>query len=241
MWLLVGALTFWLPEQRLPKTTVTPAWYERLGLDALTLLKNRDHRVVFITSALFCIPVAAFYPFAPPHLRDLGFKHTTAWMSLGQVTEIMAMFSLGALLLKWRLKWIFTVGLGFGVLRFALSALDSRTWLLAGVLLHGASFTFVLITAQIYLDQRVDSAWRARAQALLTFLNGGVGNLFGFLGTAWWFNRCAAPGRPDWQLFWTGLAIAVGLVMTYFLVTYRGKGPALHRDEPIMSATKSRS
>ena len=55
-------------------------------------------------------------------------------MSLGQVPEIFAMFALGALLVKWRLKWIFAIGLAFGVLRFGFSALDTQFWLLRGVL-----------------------------------------------------------------------------------------------------------
>ena len=190
MWVLVAGFTFFLPELETPKSAEHLTWHERLGLDALTLLKNPDHRVVFITSALFCIPLAGFYPYAPPHLRELGLVHTSAWMTLGQVTEIIAMFSLGALLLKWRLKWIFACGLGFGVLRFALSAVNGKAWLLAGVLLHGCSFTLVFITAQIYLDQRVDAAWRARAQALLSLMNSGVGNLLGYLGTGWWFSAC---------------------------------------------------
>ncbi len=100
------------------------------------------------------------------------------------------MFSLGGLLLRWRLKWIFACGLSFGVLRFALSAMNGKLWVLAGVLLHGCSFTLVLITAQIYLEQRVDAAWRARAQALLTLMTSGVGNLLGYLGTGWWFSAC---------------------------------------------------
>ena len=135
MWLVVAAFTFFLPALETPKSVEHLTWHERLGLDALTLLKNPDHRVVFITVALFSIPLAAFYPYAPPHMRELGLQHTSAWMSLGQVTEIIAMFSLGALLLNWRLKWIFACGLGFGVLRFALSAINGKAWLLAGVVL----------------------------------------------------------------------------------------------------------
>ena len=78
-----------------PRSAEHLTWHERLGLDALTLLKNPDHRVVYLTSALFSIPLAGFYPWAPPHLRALGLLHTSAWMSLGQVTEVIAMFSLG--------------------------------------------------------------------------------------------------------------------------------------------------
>ena len=167
-WLIVAAFSFFLPALETPKVVENLTWAQRFGFDALTLLRNRDHRVVFITTALFAIPLAGFYPYTPPHLRELGLEHTTAWMSLGQITEIIAMFSLGALLLHWRLKWIFACGLAFGVLRFAACALGTKAGVITGVILHGCSFTLVLITAQIYLDQRVDPAWRARPGADVT-------------------------------------------------------------------------
>jgi MFS family permease len=229
IWVMVAGFTFFLPELETPPSAVHLTWHERLGLDALTLLKNRDHRVVFITSSLFCIPLAGFYPYAPPHLRQLGLLHTSAWMTLGQVTEIIGMFSLGALLLRWRLKWILACGLGFGVLRFALSALNAKAWILAGVLLHGASYTLVSTTTQIYLNERVDAAWRARGQALLSLTNSGVGNLLGYLGTGWWFSTCTQSSATQWPLFWGGLAVAVALVMAYFLIAYHGVGSGFMR------------
>jgi len=228
-WLAVAAFTYFLPELETPKSAQHLTWHERLGLDALTLLKNRDHRVVFITVALLAIPLSGFYPYTPPHLREVGLTHTSAWMTLGQVTEIIAMFSLGGLLLKWRLKWVFACGLSFGVLRFALSAMNGKIWILAGVLLHGCSFTLVYITAQIYLEQRVDAAWRARAQALLSLMNSGVGNLLGYLGVGWWFSACTGLSGTQWPIFWGALALAVGVVMAYFLTAYHGIGSGLLR------------
>ncbi len=234
MWVLTAIFSRFLPELETPASAEHLTWHERLGLDALTLLKNPDHRVVFITCALFNIPLSGFYTSAPPHLRALGLVHTSAWMTLGQVTEIIAMFSLGGLLLRWRLKWIFACGLSFGVLRFALSAMNGRLWVLAGVLLHGGSYTLVLITAQIYLEQRVDATWRARAQALLTLMTSGFGNLFGYLGTGWWFNACTGLSGTQWPLFWGGLSATVGVVMAYFLTAYRGIGSGFLRakDKP---------
>ncbi len=223
VWLAVAVCTFFLPVLEVPPSAANLTWHERLGLDALTLLKNRDHRVVFTIAALFNIPLAAFYPYAPAHLRDLGLTHTSAWMSLAQVSELVATFSLGWLLLKWRLKWIFACGLGFGVLRFVLSAFNDRAGLLAGVALHGASFALVYITAQIYLEQRVDAAWRARAQALLSLMGNGIGNLIGYLGTGWWLAACAGMAGTQWSRFWGGLAAAVTLVLIYFLMAYRGR------------------
>jgi MFS family permease len=224
-WLLVAAFTYFLPTLEVPASAQHLSWHERLGLDALTLLKNRDTRVVFLTTTLFTIPLCAFYPYAPAHLHDLGFIHTSAWMALAQTTEIIAMFSLGWLLLHWRLKWIFACGLAIGVVRFALSAADTRGLLLTGIALHGASFVLVFVTAQIYLDQRVDPAWRTRAQALLTLMNSGAGSLIGYLGTGWWFAACLRPGGESWPWFWGALAAAVAAVLVYFL-TYRGRGAA---------------
>ncbi len=222
-WLLVALFTHFLPALEIPKSAEHLAWYERLGLDALRLLKDRDTRVVFITTTLFNIPIAAFYPYAPTHLHDLGFTHTSAWMSLAQCSEIVAMFSLAWLLHHWRLKWIFAGGLVIGVLRFALSAMNTRDSLLLGVTLHGASFVLVFITAQIYLNQRIEANWRTRAQALLTLMNGGVGNVIGYLGSGWWFNACTQTNQTHWPVFWGTLAAMVGGVMIYFLAAYRGK------------------
>ncbi|HEU6446880.1 MAG TPA: MFS transporter [Verrucomicrobiae bacterium] len=229
VWLAVAGFTYFLPQLKVPRSVENLTWRERFGLDALTLLKNRDHRVVFITATLFNIPLAAFYPYAPAHLRALGFTHTSAWMSLAQVSEIVAMFSLGWMLLNWRLKWIFVAGLSIGVLRFALSALNLKYALLLGISLHGASFTFVFITAAIYLDQRIDPRWRTRAQALLALMSGGIGSLTGYLGTGFWFEACAGF-KMQWTFFWGALAAGVLLVLIYFLTVYRGqplKRPAL--------------
>lgn len=223
-WLLMAAFTFFLPALETPKSAENLTWHERLGLDALRLLKNPDHRVIFLLPALVNIPIASFYPYAPTHLREYGFTHTSAWMSLGQVTEVISMFSLGLLLLRWRLKWILTLGLAFGVLRFALSAFGGKAGLLAGVVLHGCSFALVFITAQIYLDERVDPAWRARAQALMSVLNSGVGNLVGYLSAGWWFAACTQTTGTRWPMFWAGLAALVGVVMIYFLIAYHGRG-----------------
>jgi len=223
-WLVVAAFTFLLPSVPPPKSEGRLTIRQHLGLDALSLLRNHDHRVVFITVALFAIPLAAFYPYTPTHLRDLGLYRTSAWMTLGQITEIAAMFALARLLTHWRLKWIFIAGLSCGVVRYALCALDGKGWILAGVTLHGCSFTLMFITAQIYVDERMDRAWRARAQALLTLMMSGVGNLIGYLGTGWWFAANTHPAGTQWSIFWGGLSTTVAVVLVYFLIAYHGRG-----------------
>jgi len=82
----------------------------------------------------------------------------------------------------------------------------------------------VYISTQIYLAQQVDPAWRTRAQALLSLLVGGVGNLIGYLVTGSWLHWCTKAGVVDWGTYWLGLAGLVTLVMVYFMVGYHGGG-----------------
>jgi len=236
-WAVLAACTYLLPSVPPPPPKGHVTFRERMGWDAVGLLRNHDHRVVFITVALFSIPLAAFYPLTPPHLQALGFQHVSAWMSLGQITEIIAMFALAGLFRRWRLKWIFTFGLVFGVLRYTLCAVNRPGWLLAGITLHGFSFTFFFVTAQIYLNERVEVAWRARAQGLMWLMNSGVGNLVGYLGSGAWFRYATRSGTTDWTWFWGGLATAVALVLTYFLVAYHGKASALRRGQDSIEST----
>lgn len=223
IWLVMGFFTFLLPSVPPPSSTERPTWKQRLGWDALSLLKNHDHQVVFITAALYSIPLAAFYAFTPPNLKDLGFQRLSAWMTLGQVMEIISLFALGGLLLRWRLKWIFFASLGIGLVRFGVCVLNQPIALLTGILLHGFCYTLYFITAQIYLDERVDTAWRTRAQALLSLMNNGIGNLAGYLGTGWWYDYCAKSSGSPWPKFWGGMVAVTAAITAYFLISYRGR------------------
>ena len=223
VWLVLSLFTLALPSVAPAKSTARLTIRERLGLDALSLLRNRDHRVVFITAALISIPIAAFFPYTPPHLQSLGFQHTSAWMSLGQVTEIFAQFGLAWLLTNLRLKWIFFFGLLFALLRYLCFVVGTPGWLLAGISLHGLAFTLFYVTAPVYLNERVDHAWRARAQALMTLMTTGLGNLIGYLASGAWFDACRTADAVQWRRFWGGLAAVVALVTMYFVCTYRGQ------------------
>ena len=222
-WLVSAASTLLLPEVPPLENKTHRTWRDIFGLEALELFAHRDHRVVFLTAALFTIPMAAFYPYTPMQLRELGVAHAAAAMSLGQVTELIAMFGLAALSARMRLKWVFLSGIGFGVLRYALCALNDRTWLLIGVALHGLAFTLYFITAQIHLEQRVPARMRARAQALLGVMLGGFGNLAGYLGNGWWKSANTVAGVTQWPRFWLGLTLVMAAVFAFFAFSYRGQ------------------
>lgn len=223
LWLGVMGLSWMLPVIPPGDAKAHRSWRQILGLDALDLLRHRDHRVVFITAALFSVPLAAFYPYTARHLKDLGVENVSAVISLAQTTEVLTMLVLSGMLTRFRLKWVFLSGIAICVLRYGLNALDTRAWLMTGTTLHGFAFTLYFITTQIYLEERIDRKWRVRAQALLALLMGGFGNLFGYLGGGWWHAFCQRGGRTDWPLFWWGETALTAAVCLFFLLTYRGR------------------
>lgn len=222
-WAVTILFTFTLPHIPPPAQKPRRTWREVMGLDALHLLKHHDHGIVFLTAALLNITLAAFYPFTVMHLMDLGVERVIGTLTLGQVTEALAMIWLSSLLTHIRLKWVFLAGIGFGVLRYALFAFDTRAALYAGIFLHGLCYTLFIITAQIYLEQRIPQEMRSRAQALLTLMIAGIGSLAGTLSCGWLWMACKNGHRADWTLFWGLLAAFTAGVFIFFALNYRGR------------------
>jgi MFS family permease len=231
-WLAVTAFTFTLPIIPPPDAGAHRGWKQILGLDALDLLKDRNHRMVFITAALYTMPLAAFYPYCVRHLKELGVSGPTGVMTLGQITEVLVMLVLAGLMTRFRLKWVFLSGIAFGLARYLIFMLNTSTWVITGIVLHGLAYTLYFITTQIYLEDRIPAVQRTRAQALLTLLSSGVGNLAGFLGSGLWLAYCETQGggTVPWPTFWGGLALITGLVFIFFAIFYKGRGR--HLEEP---------
>ena len=232
----IGFTTYLLPSWQVPTAPRARNWKEVFGLDALALLRHPDHRTILLTVTLFGIPLAAFYPYTPLHLTALGFAHPTATLALAQTTEVIALFSLAALLRRVRLKWVILLGLGFGIGRYALFACNTRATLLAGIPLHGACYVLFLIVAQIYLAERVERTMQARAQALFAMLTSGLSNLLGYLGTGGWYFLTTHNSVTRWPLFWGGLCAVTVAIAAYFAWAYHGVGHGFWRNTEPRSA-----
>jgi len=237
LWFVLAAYTLLLPAGVVQSSSSGRLTLrQRFGLDALSLLKEHDHRVIFITAALVAIPFAAFYPYTPMHMKDLGMLRTSAWMSLGQVIEVVIMFAIGSVMVEWKLKRVILVGLSTGLLRYFFYAMDGQIPLLLGVGLHGLAYTFTYISTQIYLAKRIAPQWRTRAQALLSLLVGGIGNLTGYLVTGTWLAICTSGSDVNWQQYWIGLSLLVLAVLIYFAMNYQGEKAPQAATDPANTA-----
>ena len=203
------------------------SWKSRLGLDAFVLMKQRDHLVFFLVTALYSIPISAIYMYAPELLKVLGDPRPTGTMTIAQVLEVVSMFALGAMMTRMRVKALLMWSLGLSVLRFALSATAGWTgmigWHLGGIALHGMCYTFYFITAQIFLDRRVDPGMKGQAQGLLSMVSSGLGPLMGALVCGWLREHLVADGVHGWDAFWMSLSAMASLCFVIFGLFYRGR------------------
>jgi MFS family permease len=203
------------------------SWKSRLGLDAFVLMKQRDHLVFFLVTALYSIPISALYMYAPELLKVLGDPRPTGTMTIAQVLEVVSMFALGAMMTRMRVKALLMWSLGLSVLRFALSATAGWTgmigWHLGGIALHGMCYTFYFITAQIFLDRRVDPGMKGQAQGLLSMVSSGLGPLMGALICGWLREHLVVDGVHGWDAFWMSLSAMAALCFVIFGLFYRGR------------------
>ena len=225
---VLGVVCFMMPDTP-PQGDLSkgrPSWRKYLGLDAMVLFRSSNMRVFLLTTVLFAIPLGAFYMCTPILLKDMGDTHPAASMTLGQLTEIVAMFMLGGLMARGKLKRVFVVALVIGLLRYVLCALGGGTgcliWVWLGIAMHGPCYTFFYVAGQMLVDKQVKPAMRGQAQALLSTLT-GIGALLGSLFCGWYF-RMVMNTSGDWVVFWGGLSAAVLLCTIYFVRCYRNTG-----------------
>lgn len=205
------------PPEAMKKGTRT--WSERLGFGALSLMKERSQRVYFLTTAFLSIPLTAFYPYTPIYLASRGDPAPTSTMALGQIPEVIAMIVVAGLMTRFRLKWLLLTALVLAVLRYAVFALvadtiDSRTLLVAAVMIHGLIYTFFFITGQVYLERRVPRQMRAQAQALQSVMATGLGGLIGNVLCYQLYTKYAAPG--DWATYWWIMTALCAVAAGYY-------------------------
>lgn len=223
-----GAMCFLLPATP-PRPVARRTWQDAVGLPAFRILAHRDIAVFLGTSFLFSIPLMAFYMQTPPLLLALGQKRVALAMTLGQITEVLALLSLGFLITRWRIKWLLLVALAAGTLRFAGLAMgaaqDCLGWALAAISLHGFCWTFFFEAGRVFLNRRVESGMRAQVQALMTFLTAGAGSILGALLTGALHDGLVIGDKPaGWRDFWMVLALICGACGLFFAVGYRGIG-----------------
>jgi MFS family permease len=224
---LAGALLcLWLPHTP-PLGQVARNWSERLGFGAFRLLRQRDQAVFFAVTAVFSVPLTALYMYSPEFLRVLGDSRPTGTMTIAQASEVVAMLALGALMTRFRVKTMLLWALGLCAMRYGMSTVAGTNgeigWHITGIAFHGVCYTFYFITAQVFLDRRVEPEMKGQAQGLLGMVSNGLGPLLGALLCGWLRHAVVKPDGSGWDVFWGILGGIIGICFVVFAMCYRGR------------------
>ena len=180
---LLAVVSLLLPHTPPPARGRAPSIRDMLGLDALVLMKKPSFAVFIISSFLICIPLAAYYNYAPVFADAAGFHNVAFNMSYGQMAEVVFMLLMPLFFMRLGVKWMLLLGMFAWVLRYGLfaGAADSGVlWMIVGgIVLHGICYDFFFVTGFIYVDKQAHAKIRGQAQGLLVLITQGLGMLIG--------------------------------------------------------------
>lgn len=236
--LILGAYSFTLPHTPPPAAGEKVSFNSIIGVDAFRQLGSRSFYIFIACSILICIPLAAYYNFAPIFVANSVYDQNvsnavvgmlpnpSSLMSLGQMSEAAFMLLMPLLFARFGVKWMLAIGMAAWVFRylfFALGAPDAVFWMVvAGILLHGICYDFFFVTGQIYVDKKSTPAVRGQAQGFFVLVTYGLGMFIGAQIAGALFNAFLGDASvltlARWQDFWlvpAGFALIVFLLFVF--------------------------
>jgi len=198
--------------------------------DVFGLFKNRNFAIFAIASFLICIPLQFYYSFTNLFLNEIGFKYVAAKMSMGQMAEVLFMFTLPFFYKRLGVKRTLMLGMLAWIARLLMFGYGNTgvlAWMLyIGIILHGICYDFFFVMGQVYVDQKAPSALRSAAQGLITFLTYGIGMFVGslFCGRIVDTYKTLGPDGAaghNWRSIWMVPAALAAVVLVFFALGFR--------------------
>lgn len=168
----------------LPHTPPKPAeTVDRLAWRrALGLLRQPSIAILFLVTFIDSVVHNGYFVMADAFLTNrvgVAGNLSMVILSLGQVTEIVAMAGLGFVLARLGWRATMTIGILGHAARFLVFAFlaDSLPAIIAVQLLHGICYAFFFATVYIFVDDAFPKDVRVSAQGLFNLLILGIGNV----------------------------------------------------------------
>ena len=120
--LVLGLFSFTLPNTPPPGKGSTTTFGDIIGVEALSLLKDRNFLIFFLSSLLICIPLAFYYQETNIFLNELKLEGAAGKMAFGQMSEAIFLFLMPLIFVRFGVKKMLLIGMGAWILRYLLFA-----------------------------------------------------------------------------------------------------------------------
>jgi MFS family permease len=192
----LGLYSFTLPNVTADAPPDESVLRQVLCVEAFGLLKQRSFLIFMTCATLISVPLAMYYAYASPYVGATGISNVGGTLAIGQMSELVFMFSM---------PWLYR--------RFGVKPL----------LLVGVCYDFFFVAGAIYTGTiATPKGVNAQAQGMLTLFTYGVGMLLGSqIGALLYAQLPASPTIADWQHMWWYPAIAAAVIALLFQFTFR--------------------
>jgi nucleoside transporter len=225
--LILGFLSFALPDTPPAKRGQKTSLGDILGLDAIGLLKNKSYLVFFLASVAICIPLAFYYNFTNLFLNEAGVSRAATIQSFGQFSELAFMFAMPFFFVRLGVKKMLAMGMLAWALRYVFFAYGNASenyWmLLAGIIIHGVCYDFFFVAGQIYTDNLAGERYKNSAQGFITLATYGVGMLIGFTISGPIVDHYKTAASHNWQTIWLIPGAIAFVVLVLFVLLFKDK------------------
>jgi nucleoside transporter len=184
------------------------------------LLADRSFAVLVFVSALFGMLLYYYFQCEGGFLPSRGStpSNVGSQMAIGQVAEIIAMALVPAAVAGLGIKRTMLLGgLAYTGL-FAINAVG-QPWelMVAANLLHGFTFGFFFVVAQMFVDKASSADIKASAQSLFVFIVFGLANVIGNIGAG----AIRDALLPDWRAVWAVPLVVSLVALAIFALLFR--------------------
>lgn len=221
---------FILPHTPPVASNASYSFREIFGLDAFKKLNVKGSGFkVFMVTCFFGTMLSMLYDqYGPLYFNSTGLERTAAYMSIGQVSEIVVMSLVPLFCLRFSLKTLMTLGLLSLVARYGLLLTNTYVphiyFAVIAIAFGGFIMSFYVVVSQMIMDMLAEKSIQAQAQSLMMFISMGLGSLVGSSTMGYILNVFVTDvtNVEQWRIFWLMPVIVSVLTVLPFVFGFKG-------------------
>lgn len=221
--------------------------YQRLGLDAFVLFRQRKMALFFIFSMLLGVSLQITNGYATPYINSFGAisdswfaRNPTLLVSVSQVSEALCILMIPFFMKRFGIKNVMLIAMLAWVLRFGFFGIGTTesiggvSCLFLSCIVYGVAFDFFNVSGALFVEQEAEPEMRGSAQGLFMLMTNGIGAAVGTWVAGQIINHfCMSSdagfmvSRPEfangWQMCWMIFAAYALFVAIAFLLMFKQK------------------